>query len=238
MGLVSLLLLGTLGTSIASLALGPNSRMTRPGATVEISASSLSKAAATVEQLGNLEKAPINVHTGYVGWSDASGADAKPSSLRALGEAEPVQSQKARIVGYVVLGMLLLSAVAAFFGVLGACCCGCSGCALATFAIPFGLALIATMLAYYFIVNKDVSAYAKATYPEIPAEKTVRGGGGGRARRGRRRRRPRPSPAPSPPRPRRSCSTPAGLGTPAPPRACSGCSRASSGAACRPRRAK
>ena len=184
MGLVSLLLLATLGTSIASLALGPNSRMTRPGATVEISASSLSKAAATVEQLGNLEKAPINVHTGYVGWSDASGADAKPSSLRALGEAEPVQSQKARIVGYVVLGMLLLSAVAAFFGVLGACCCGCSGCALATFAIPFGLALIATMLAYYFIVNKDVSAYAKATYPEIPAEKTVRGGGG-RARAAR-----------------------------------------------------
>lgn len=173
LGLVSLLLLGSLGASIASLALGPNSRMTRPGATVEISASSLSKAAATVEQLGNLEKAPINVYTGYVGWSDASGADSKPSSLRALGEAESVNSQRGRIVGYVVLGMLLLSAVAAFFGVLGACCCGCSGCALATFAIPFGLALMGTMLAYYFIVNKDVSNYAKATYPEIPAEKTV-----------------------------------------------------------------
>lgn len=173
LSLVSLLLLGTMGTSIASLALGPNSRMTRPGATVEINASSLSKAAATVEQLGSLEKAPIAVHTGYAGWSDASGADARPSSLRSLGENDSVQSQRSRIVGYVVLGMLLLSAVAAFLGILGACCCGCPGSLLATFAIPFGLALMAAMLAYYFIVNRDVSKYAKATYPEIPAEKTV-----------------------------------------------------------------
>ena len=40
--------------------------------------------------------------------------------------------------GYVVLGLLLLSAVAAFIGIRPACCCGCSGCALATFAVPFG----------------------------------------------------------------------------------------------------
>ena len=173
LSLVSLLLLATMATSIASLALGPNSRMTRPGATVEINASSLSKAAATVEQLGSLEKAPINVHTGYAGWSDASGADSRPSSLRSLGEAESVGTQRSRIVGYVILGMLLLSAVAAFLGILGACCCGCPGSLLATFAIPFGLALMAAMLAYYFIVNRDVSKYAKATYPEIPAEKTV-----------------------------------------------------------------
>ena len=147
--------------------------MTRPGATVEINASSLSRAAATVEQLGNLEKAPIAVHTGYAGWSDASAAEGKASGLRSLGENEAVGNQRGRIVGYVVLGLLLLSAVAAFLGILGACCCGCPGSLLAAFAIPFGLIVMAAMLAYYFIVNRDVSKYAKATYPEIPAEKTV-----------------------------------------------------------------
>jgi len=178
--LLSLLLLGTLGASIASLAIGPNAGMTRPGAAVVLDGTSLTKAAESVENVGKLLKGntgevDLEVRTGYVGWDDKSAASANSGAqtLRALGESPAVSSQRSRIVGYVVLGLLLLSAVAAFVGILSACCCGCSGCALATFAIPFGIVLIASMLAYYFIVNRDVNRYAHDAYPLIPSEKTV-----------------------------------------------------------------
>jgi hypothetical protein len=35
------------------------------------------------------------------------------------------------------------------------------------------LVLIGSMLAYYFVVNRDVNKYAHDAYPLIPAEKTV-----------------------------------------------------------------
>ena len=106
LALLSLLLLGALGSSVASLAIGPNQGLTRPGAAVVLDGTSLTKAAESVENVGKLLKGStgevdLEVRTGYVGWDDKSAASTNSGAqtLRTLGESPAVGSQRSRIVG-------------------------------------------------------------------------------------------------------------------------------------------
>ena len=106
LALLSLLLLGALGSSVASLAIGPNGGLTRPGAAVVLDGTSLTKAAESVENVGKLLKGStgevdLEVRTGYVGWDDRSAASTNSGAqtLRSLGESPAVSSQRSRIVG-------------------------------------------------------------------------------------------------------------------------------------------
>lgn len=106
LALLSLLLLGALGASVAALAIGPNQGLTRPGAAVVLDGTSLTKAAESVENVGKLLKestgeVDLEVRTGYVGWDDKSAASANSGAqtLRALGESPAVGSQRSLIVG-------------------------------------------------------------------------------------------------------------------------------------------
>lgn len=171
LALVSLFLLGSLGTSVASLALGPDQTMTRYKSAVELDASSLAKFAESGDNLIKLAKAKnggpaLDIRTGYLAWKDGNAADQGKVTLKDLGKGP-------WIIGYVLLAMLLLSIVAAFIGLLSACCCGCSGCGLATFAIPFGLALLGTLLAYWIIVWRAVDRYAHDAYPVLDPKSRV-----------------------------------------------------------------
>jgi len=106
LALLSLLLLGALGSSVASLAIGPNGGLTRPGAAVVLNGTSLTKAAESVENVGKLFKGStgevdLEVRTGYVGWEDKSAASTNSGAqtLRSLGESPAVGSPRSRIVG-------------------------------------------------------------------------------------------------------------------------------------------
>jgi hypothetical protein len=188
--LLSLFLLGTLGTSVASLALGHNNLMTRTKSVVELDATSLAKFAESGDNLIKLAKAKnsgptgLDVRSGYLGFKDGSNADTgRGQPLKVLGAGrgagwvaggEPGKDNNAPwIVGYVLMAMLLLSIVAAALGLLSACCCGCSGCGLATFAIPFGLALLGTLLAYWIIVMRAIDRYAHDQFPALEKQQKV-----------------------------------------------------------------
>ena len=97
----------------------------------------------------------------------AAGGQCAPASPRPLPSPSPRPRplpttpsllQASYIIGYVVLGVLLASILAAAIAILSACC-GCGGCGLATFAVPWGLVVLGTFLAYYFIITNDVNTY-------------------------------------------------------------------------------